>query len=153
MATVTVHEAKTHMSRLLARVEAGEEIIIARGRVEIAKLVPLNPPPPARRTPAAAQAASKVRAAWDAGVALASARSPSRRFGAVAGGGGALPADDARRPTTRESMLKSIASRIQPRPGLHAGSRPPRAAHRPAAARKAEGPARHGGAASLIYCL
>ncbi|WP_066546938.1 MULTISPECIES: type II toxin-antitoxin system Phd/YefM family antitoxin [unclassified Sphingomonas] len=51
MATVTVHEAKTHMSRLLARVEAGEEIIIARGRVEIAKLVPLNPPPPARRTP------------------------------------------------------------------------------------------------------
>ena len=32
MATeVTVHEAKTHLSRLLARIEAGEEIIIRRG--------------------------------------------------------------------------------------------------------------------------
>ena len=51
MHTVTVHEAKTHMSRLLARVEAGEEIIIARGRNEIAKIVPLHPPLPARRTP------------------------------------------------------------------------------------------------------
>lgn len=51
MQTVTIHEAKTHMSRLLARVEAGEEIVIARGRCEIAKLVPLNPPVPKRRTP------------------------------------------------------------------------------------------------------
>ncbi len=31
MATVTVHEAKTQLSDLLRRVEAGEEIIIARG--------------------------------------------------------------------------------------------------------------------------
>ena len=30
MATVNVHEAKTHLSRLLARVEAGEEVTIAR---------------------------------------------------------------------------------------------------------------------------
>lgn len=51
MQTVTVHEAKTHMSRLLARVEAGEEIVIARGRTEVAKLVPLHPPIPKRRTP------------------------------------------------------------------------------------------------------
>ena len=43
MQVVTVHEAKTHMSRLLARVEAGEEIVIARGKVEIAKIVPLHP--------------------------------------------------------------------------------------------------------------
>lgn len=42
MQTVTVHEAKTHMSRLLARVEAGEEIVIARGRTEVAKLVPIS---------------------------------------------------------------------------------------------------------------
>ena len=40
MATVTIHEAKTHMSRLLVRVEAGEEIVIARGKTEIAMLVP-----------------------------------------------------------------------------------------------------------------
>lgn len=51
MATVSVHEAKTHLSRLLARVEAGEEVIIARGKQEIAKLVPLEPPKPKRRVP------------------------------------------------------------------------------------------------------
>ena len=51
MQIVTVHEAKTHMSRLLARVEAGEEFIIARGKTEIAKLVPLQPPLAPRRKP------------------------------------------------------------------------------------------------------
>lgn len=49
MQVVTVHEAKTHMSRLLARVEAGEEIVIARGKVEVAKLVPLQPLAGSRR--------------------------------------------------------------------------------------------------------
>ena len=43
MTTVTVHAAKTNLSKLLARVEAGEEIVIARGKVEIAKIVPLRP--------------------------------------------------------------------------------------------------------------
>lgn len=42
MTTVTIHEAKTHLSRLLAKVEAGEEIVIARGKNEIAKIVPLR---------------------------------------------------------------------------------------------------------------
>ena len=51
MTTVTIHEAKTHLSRLLARVEAGEEILIARGKAEIAKIVPLHSPKPKRRTP------------------------------------------------------------------------------------------------------
>jgi antitoxin (DNA-binding transcriptional repressor) of toxin-antitoxin stability system len=36
--TVRVGEAKTHLSDLLARVEAGEEILIARGDEPIAKL-------------------------------------------------------------------------------------------------------------------
>jgi antitoxin (DNA-binding transcriptional repressor) of toxin-antitoxin stability system len=36
--TVKVGEAMTHLSDLLARVEAGEEIIIARGDVPIARL-------------------------------------------------------------------------------------------------------------------
>lgn len=39
---VNVHEAKTNLSRLLQRVEAGEEIVIARAGNPIAKLVP-NP--------------------------------------------------------------------------------------------------------------
>jgi prevent-host-death family protein len=42
MSTVTVHEAKTHLSRLLQRVEAGEEIVIARGSVPVARLVPIR---------------------------------------------------------------------------------------------------------------
>ena len=36
--TVKVGEAKTHLSALLARVEAGEEIIITRGNEPVAKL-------------------------------------------------------------------------------------------------------------------
>src|SRR3989442_1128521 len=38
-----VHAAKTHPSRLLARVEAGDVITIARGRTPVAKLVILRP--------------------------------------------------------------------------------------------------------------
>lgn len=37
---VNVHAAKTNFSKLLARVASGEEIIIARGGVPVAKLVP-----------------------------------------------------------------------------------------------------------------
>jgi len=43
MTTVTVHEAKTHLSRLLDRVLAGEEIVVARGKTPVAKLVRLEP--------------------------------------------------------------------------------------------------------------
>ena len=39
MVTVNVHEAKTHLSRLLAQVEAGEEVIIARNGNPVARLV------------------------------------------------------------------------------------------------------------------
>lgn len=39
--TVNVHTAKTELSKLLARVEAGEEIVIARGKVPVARLVPM----------------------------------------------------------------------------------------------------------------
>lgn len=42
MSVVGVHEAKTHLSALLARVEAGEEIVVARGSKPIAKIVPLE---------------------------------------------------------------------------------------------------------------
>lgn len=41
--TVKVHQAKTNLSALLVRVEAGEEIIVARGDRPVAKLVPLRP--------------------------------------------------------------------------------------------------------------
>jgi prevent-host-death family protein len=40
MRTVNVHEAKTHLSTLLASVEAGEEVVIARSGHPVARLVP-----------------------------------------------------------------------------------------------------------------
>ncbi|MFN7756145.1 MAG: type II toxin-antitoxin system Phd/YefM family antitoxin, partial [Betaproteobacteria bacterium] len=39
--TVNVHEAKTRLSDLLARAEAGEEILIARANKPVARLVPI----------------------------------------------------------------------------------------------------------------
>ncbi len=38
--TVNVHEAKTHLSRLLEAVERGEEVVIARSGKPVARLVP-----------------------------------------------------------------------------------------------------------------
>jgi antitoxin (DNA-binding transcriptional repressor) of toxin-antitoxin stability system len=49
METVTIHAAKTTLSQLLTRVEAGEEIILARGKKPIAKLVPFHPSPVKRQ--------------------------------------------------------------------------------------------------------
>ena len=40
MVTVNVHEAKTHLSRLLAEAEAGQDVVIARNGKPVAKLVP-----------------------------------------------------------------------------------------------------------------
>lgn len=42
---VTIHAAKTHLSQLIARVEAGEEIVIARGDKPVAKIVPIGENP------------------------------------------------------------------------------------------------------------
>jgi len=46
--TVTVHLAKTKLSQLLARVEKGETIVIARGPVPVARLVPVTLKPKRR---------------------------------------------------------------------------------------------------------
>jgi len=40
--SVNIHEAKTHFSRLLRRVAAGEEIVISRAGEPIAKIVPIE---------------------------------------------------------------------------------------------------------------
>ncbi|MGH7589049.1 MAG: type II toxin-antitoxin system Phd/YefM family antitoxin, partial [Gemmatimonadota bacterium] len=42
MTVVNIHEAKTHLSRLLRRVAAGEEIVIARSGEPVARLVPID---------------------------------------------------------------------------------------------------------------
>ncbi len=49
MATVKIHDAKTNLSKLIARVEAGEEIVIARGDKPVAKLVAAEAAPKKKR--------------------------------------------------------------------------------------------------------
>jgi len=41
MTTVNVHEAKTHLSRLLEQVARGEEVLIAKAGKPVARLVPV----------------------------------------------------------------------------------------------------------------
>lgn len=48
MATYTIHSAKTNLSKLVARAEAGEEIVLARGKEPVARIVPLAPKPQRR---------------------------------------------------------------------------------------------------------
>jgi prevent-host-death family protein len=49
--SVNVYEAKTHLSQLLDRAAAGEEIVIARAGRPVARLVPLTEPASRRRAP------------------------------------------------------------------------------------------------------
>ena len=46
---VNVHEAKTNYSKLLERARAGEEIVLAKDGVPVAKMVPYEQPKPKRR--------------------------------------------------------------------------------------------------------
>jgi prevent-host-death family protein len=62
MKTVNIHEAKTHLSRLLESVEEGEEVIIARAGKPIAKLVPLKSKP---RRPGGLKGKIRVREDFD----------------------------------------------------------------------------------------
>lgn len=49
MATVNIHEAKTHLSRLLDEVSGGKELVIAKAGKPLAKLVPIKPAKPVRK--------------------------------------------------------------------------------------------------------
>ena len=42
MKVVTIHAAKTHLSRLIAEVSGGEQVVIARGKEPVARLVPIK---------------------------------------------------------------------------------------------------------------
>ena len=67
---VNIHAAKTHFSRLVARAEAGEEVIVARDGRRVARLVPLEAvepttsPPPRERHGVAEAVATYGAAAW-----------------------------------------------------------------------------------------
>ncbi len=41
MTQVTIHEAKTHLSRLIKQVLSGEEVVIAKGKNPLVKIIPL----------------------------------------------------------------------------------------------------------------
>ena len=49
MQTINIHEAKTHLSRLLEQVAGGEEIVIAKAGKPVARLVPLEAIPKKRQ--------------------------------------------------------------------------------------------------------
>ena len=63
--TVNIHEAKTHLSRLLPRVMAGEEIIIARAGKPVARLIPIGDRP-ATRVPGSATGKVVIAPDFDA---------------------------------------------------------------------------------------
>ena len=71
METVNVHQAKTHLSRLLERVEAGEEIILARNGKAVAMLVPVRRVP---RRPGGMKGRIRLRRDFDAPLPEAIAR-------------------------------------------------------------------------------
>lgn len=52
--TINIHEAKTHLSKLLQQVMLGEEVIIAKAGEPIAKLVPFQAKP-VKRVPGTAE--------------------------------------------------------------------------------------------------
>lgn len=41
---IPIHQAKTHLSRLIEQACAGEEVVISRGSVPMVRLVPIQPP-------------------------------------------------------------------------------------------------------------
>jgi prevent-host-death family protein len=43
MKVVTIHAAKTHLSRLIEEVAGGQDVVIARGKDPVARLVPIKP--------------------------------------------------------------------------------------------------------------
>jgi prevent-host-death family protein len=49
-----IHEAKTHLSRLIRKAMSGEEVVIARGNQPLVRLVPLGQAGPTRRLDGAA---------------------------------------------------------------------------------------------------
>jgi prevent-host-death family protein len=99
--TFTIHAAKTHLSKLVARAEAGEEIVLARGKEPVAKIVPLKPPAETEEQP----------------------REPRRRamhkFGVRGSGGGLIPGSLRGLPVAEADALDDLGETlraVQPAP-------------------------------------
>jgi len=59
MCSVTVHEAKTNLSKLIEKARRGEDVIIARGAIPVVRLVPIGEVQ-GRRQPGALRAKLRV---------------------------------------------------------------------------------------------
>jgi prevent-host-death family protein len=66
MTQLNVHEAKTHLSGILARVQGGESFIIARNGRPVARLEPLKPGRAERRLLGAARGKMRLKGDWNA---------------------------------------------------------------------------------------
>ena len=64
-ASINIHDAKTHLSKLLARVEEGEEFVIARAGKPVARLVRYRVASP-KRKPGAAKGLIRIGRDFDA---------------------------------------------------------------------------------------
>ena len=62
---VNVHEAKTHLSRLLEEVARGEEIVIGKAGKPVARLVPYTVPNREPRKPGALKGKIRLAPDWD----------------------------------------------------------------------------------------
>lgn len=69
MRTINIHEAKTHLSRLVDEVSAGEELTIAKAGKPLARLVPIRP---AKRVRKPGFLKGKIRIAKDFDASLPS---------------------------------------------------------------------------------
>ena len=66
MHQVTIHEAKTHLSRLIEEALQGEDIIIAKGRNPLVRIVPLTGKKPQRKAGGARGVLLKMSDDFDA---------------------------------------------------------------------------------------
>lgn len=95
MTKVTIHVAKTNLSKLIAKVEAGEEVVICRGQKEVARLVPI--------ASSTARGVHEEQAPWGSPGAW-DGKSP-RKPGALKGIIGPTP-DDAFAPLTDKDLAE-----------------------------------------------
>jgi prevent-host-death family protein len=65
MRTINIHEAKTHLSRLVEEVSAGEELTIAKAGKPLARLVPIKTPKQVR-TPGFLKGKMRIASDFDA---------------------------------------------------------------------------------------
>ena len=63
----TVHQAKTHFSKLLKEAEAGQEVIVMRGSKPVARIVAITPPEPERELPFRLMGAYRGKVSWTEG--------------------------------------------------------------------------------------